>query len=195
MRTFAIVQFAVAACLTAATACVAAPQIVLSDPKLPLWEMRPLDRHVYVLSLEGEWQIPPQERDGDYHLNIQFPDGSAVEHRPTYDKIFRQGEVQVLLTQYQYENHLQKGDKLRIFITKHKPDGSPDDQEVISNRLDVAWPFDREVARQPPKSRFSEPEPIDAFHPAGAEPIPQLKPTTPPNVEEPAKPKKSGPEK
>ena len=195
MRTLAAVPLALAACLAAAPACFAAPLIILTDPNLPLWEIRPLDRHVYVLSLEGEWTVPMEKRDGEYHVNIEYPDGAVVEHRPTLDKLFRRGEVQVLLIQYQYEkHHLQKGDTLRIWVTKWKPGDEPDDQEVISNGLEVAWPFDRDVVRRPPKTRFSEPEPIDAFHPPGEEPIPQPKPNPPP-VEEPVKPPKPGPEK
>ncbi len=171
MRTLAAVPLALAACLTAASACFAAPQLVLSDPNLPLWEIRPLDRHVYVLTLEGEWKAPPQ-RDAEYYVNIEYPDGAVVHHRPTYDLLFRRGEVQVLLIQYQYEkHHLQKGDTLRIWITKRMPGGEPDDQEIVSNGLEVAWPFDRDVVRLPPRTRFTPPEPIDTFHPPGEEPV------------------------
>ena len=179
MRTPTAVPLALAACLAAAPACFAARQIVLNDPHLPLWEMRPLDRHVYVLTLEGEWKAPP-ERDAEYFVNIEYPDGAVVQHRPTYDLLFRRGEVQVLLIQYQYEeHHLQRGDTLRIWITKQKPGGEPDDQEIVSNRLDVAWPFDRDVVRLPPKTRFTPPEPIDTFHPPGEEPAPPPKPGPP----------------
>jgi len=39
--------------------------------------------------------------------------------------------------------------------------GSPtDEREVVSNRLEVAWPFDRKVVRRPPK---------DALHRAGTD--------------------------
>jgi hypothetical protein len=189
MRTLAAVPLALAACLAAAPACFADLQITLRDPNLPLWEMRPLDRHVYVLSLEGEWMKDMPQRDAEYRVNIEFPDGAVIEHRPPIDKMFRRGEVQVLLVQYQYEKHdLQKGDTLRIFITKRKPDGEPDDWEVVSNGLEVAWPFDRDIVRRPPRTRFTPPEPIDAFHPPGDEPAPP-KPSPPP-VEEPAKPPK-----
>jgi hypothetical protein len=182
MRTLAVVPLALAACLTAASACFADPQIILSDPHLPLWEMRPLDRHVYVLSLDGEWQKDMPQRDAEYHINIEFPDGTVIEHRPTFEKTFRKGEVQVLLVQHQYEDHhLQRGDTLRIFITKRMPASEQDrhtvDQEIVSNGLEVPWPLDRDIVRHAPKTRFSEPEPIDAFHPGAEEPLPPPKTT------------------
>ena len=199
MRTLSAVPLALAACLCAVPACFAESQVTLRDPNLPLWEMRPLDRHVYVLSLEGEWKRGMPQRDADYRVNIEYPDGAVIEHRPTFEKAFRKGEIQVLLVQYQYdEHHLQRGDTLRIYITKRmpgiRPDAKSDDWEVVSNRLEVAWPFDRDVVRLPPKTRFSEPEPIDAFHPPGEEPVPAPK-VMPPAAEEPVPQPKPGPEK
>ncbi|HVS40023.1 MAG TPA: hypothetical protein VMS17_30975 [Gemmataceae bacterium] len=190
MRTLAAVPLALAVCLSAASTCLADQQITLRDPKLPLWEIRPLDRHVYILSLEGEWRKGFPDRDAEYRINIEFPDGTVIEHRPTLDKMFRKGEVQVLLVQYQYEGHLQKGDTLRIFITKRAPASEQNqetvDQEVVSNGLEVPWPLDRDVVRHRPYTRFSEPEPIDAFHVPGEESAK----TPAPSIEQPATPSK-----
>jgi hypothetical protein len=175
MRNVPAVSAAFAVCLATAPTCLAAPQLILSDPKAPLWEMRPLDRHVYILTLEGDWKTKPQW-DAEYSIHIVFPNGVEVDHRPTYERLFRRGEVQCVLIEYQYEkNHFQPADKLTVYVTKRKPGADPD-QEVISNRLEVAWPFDRDVVRKPPKTRFSEPDPIDAFHPSGEEPAPPPKP-------------------
>ncbi len=190
---------ALAACLAAGPACFAEVQVTLRDPHLPLWEIRPLDRHVYVLTLEGEWKKGMPQRDADYRVNIEYPDGAVVDQPPTSEKAFRRGEIQVLLVQYQYEQHqLRRGDTLRVFITRRMAaasvDAPPDDWEVVSNRLEVAWPFDRDVVRLPPKTRFSEPEPIDAFHQAGDEPVPPPKPNLPPAAE-PVPPPRPGPEK
>ena len=150
-----------------------------------------MDRHVYVLTLEGDWKTPPRW-DAEYHVNVRYPDGAVVEHRPTVEQFFRKGEVQVLLIQYQYEkHHFQKGDALTVFVTKRLPGGGPDDWEVVSNRLEVAWPFDRDVVRLPPKTRYSQANPIDAFFPPGQAPVapPNLNPppVPPPPGEEPVK--------
>ena len=101
MRTPTAVPLALAACLAAAPACFAARQIVLNDPRLPLWEMRPLDRHVYVLTLEGDWKSPPG-RDAEYLRQHRVSRrGRWCSTRPTDDLLFRRGEVQALLIEYQ----------------------------------------------------------------------------------------------
>ena len=180
MRTPAAVSLALAVGLAAAPACFAAPPLVLSDPNLPLWEIRPLDRRVYVLFLEGDWKSPPPY-DAEYYVNVEYPDGAVVEHRPAYEQPFRRGEIQVLLPQYQYEKHnFQRGDKLTVFVTRRKPGGGPDDQEVVSNRLEAAWPFDRDVVRRPPKTKYSEREPIDIFRAPGEEPVAPPRPVPTP---------------
>ena len=195
MSSLSAVSLTLAACLGAAAPgeAPAAPQLVLSDPAYPLWEIRPLDRRVYVLTLQGNWKAPP-DRDGDYYVNLDFPDGGAVMHRVADNRHFRRGDVECLLIQYQYErHHFQPGDRLGVTVTRQLPGGGSDDQEVISNRLEVAWPFDRKVVRLAPRTRFTPPEPIDTFHPAGEEPLAPPKPISPlpppaPPAEEPAKP-------
>ena len=180
MRTLIAASLALA--LGAAASQAAAPaQIVLSDPGYPLWEMRPLDRHVYVLTLEGDWKTPP-DRDAAYSVNIEFPDGTATAHRPTNDRLFRRGDVECLLIEYQLEkHHFVRGDRLTIFITRRDAASAPDDQEVVSNRLEVEWPLDRKVTRLPPRTRFTPPEPVDTFHPADElPPVPVPKPMVAP---------------
>jgi hypothetical protein len=178
MRTLSTCSLALAVILgVAVPACLAAPpQVVLNDPDLSLFEMRPLDRHVFVLTLEGDWKTPP-DWDASYYVNIQYPNGVVVEHRPTLERMFRKGEVQCLLIEYQWEkNGFQPGDRLSVFITRRRAGSPTDAQEVISNRLEVAWPFDRKVGRRPPKTRFTEPDPIDIFRPEGDEPVKPPKP-------------------
>ena len=67
-------------------------QLVLTDLGYPLWEMRPLDRHVYVLTLEGDWKSPP-DRDAAYYVNIEFPDGGTAAHRPTIEALGVIGKI------------------------------------------------------------------------------------------------------
>ena len=198
MCSLSAVSLALAACLGAAPA---APQLVLSDPAYPLWEIRPQDRRVYVLTLQGDWKAPP-DRDGDYYVNLDFPDGGTVTHRVADDRLFRRGDVECLLNEYQYErHHFRAGDALGVTVTRRLPAGDPDDRVVISNRLEVAWPFDREVVRLAPRTRYSPAVPVDVFHPAGEEPLVPPRPITPPlpppapPVEEPVKTPKPAPEK
>jgi hypothetical protein len=61
----------------------------LADPKLPLQELRPLDRHVWVLSLEGTWTQPAIPGMA-YHINLLFPNGQSYSHR-VLDDSFRLG--------------------------------------------------------------------------------------------------------
>ena len=64
--------------------------------------------------------------------------------------------MECLLIQYQWEKyHFQKGDKLTVFVTRKQPGVALNDQQVISNRLVVAWPFDRQVVRLAPRTRFT----------------------------------------
>lgn len=170
MRALSAVFLASALCLAVAVPVGAAPpQLVLSDPGYPLWEIRPLERRVYVLTLEGDWKSAP-DRDAVYYVNVEFPDGGTVEQRVGDGRLFRRGDVQALLIEYQWKkHHFERGDRLAVFVTRRDAASVPDDQEVVSNRLEVDWPLDRKVVRLPPRTRFTPPEPIDAFHPEGEE--------------------------
>jgi hypothetical protein len=180
MRTLSVFSLTLAACLSAVPVRAASPQLTLTDPGYALWEIRPLDRRVYVLTLEGNWKSPP-DLDAGYYVNIEYANGGTVMHRVLDDPMFFKGDVQCLLVQYQWErNHFQKGDKLTVFVTRKNPGAPPDDQEVVSNRLEVAWPFDRQVVRLAPRTRFSEREPVDVFQPGAAEPIRRPLPAVPP---------------
>ncbi|HBI42825.1 MAG TPA: hypothetical protein DDY78_08195 [Planctomycetales bacterium] len=176
MRTLSVLSLTLAVCLSAPPARAAAShQLVLTDPGYALWEIRPLDRRVYVLTLEGAWKTPP-DPDAGYYVNIEYANGGTVTHRVLDDRMFGKGDVQCLLMQYQWEKYrFQKGDKLTVFVTRKKPGAPPDDQEVISNRLEVMWPFDRQVVRLAPRTRFTEREPVDAYHP-DADRIPAVPP-------------------
>ena len=191
MRTLSVLSLTLGVCLLAAPAQAASHQLVLTDPGYALWEIRPLDRRVYVLTLEGDWKTPP-DPDAGYYVNIKYANGATVTHRALNDPMFWKGDVQCLLVQYQWErNHFQKGDKLMIFVTRKKPGAPPDDQEVISNRLEVAWPFDRQVVRLAPRTKFSEREPVDAFHPGAADPVTRPILAVPPVLPPPEEPVKA----
>src|SRR6516165_1612312 len=96
------------------------PQLELTDPNLPIYELRPLDRRVYGLTLEGTWHTPA-ESGATHYVNIVFPHGrtysTRVDEHPvaarkliteskdgklTYRKVedspFRRGEVRCLIS-------------------------------------------------------------------------------------------------
>ena len=191
MRTLSVVSLTLVVCLAAApTRAAVSPQLVLTDPGYALWEIRPLDRRVYVLTLAGAWQTPP-DPGAEYYVNIEYPNGGTVTHRALDDTQFWKGDVECLLIQYQWEKyHFQKGDKLTVFVTRKQPGVALNNQQVISNRLVVAWPFDRQVVRLAPRTRFTAPEPVDAFHPQAAERVTPPRPGAAPVLPAPVEPVK-----
>ena len=107
----------------------------LVDEQLALQELRPLERHVYVLTLDAEWGDEGKEKlrpaaDKAYFVNLFFPDGGVYSHRllgtPVFaggydkymdypervergqavaDPMFLRGEVRVLVPDYQLARH------------------------------------------------------------------------------------------
>jgi hypothetical protein len=169
------------------------PQLELTDPNLPIYELRPLDRRVYGLTLEGTWHRPA--KSGAHHyVNLLFANGSShsmrVDEHPiaarklvaegkdgtlTYlqieDSAFRRGEVRCLIPDYQIiRNGLARGGQFKIVVSVGKPVMSLDAPEVVSNALEVTWPLDRAIAQRPPRSRHADPEPVDAMPLPGAQP-------------------------
>src|SRR6185437_11847835 len=76
------------------------PLLRLTDPGLPLQEIRPLDRHVWILALEGKWRQPPTP-GFSYYVNLIFPGGRSYSHRILDDALFAAGEVRCLIPEYQ----------------------------------------------------------------------------------------------
>ncbi len=161
------------------------PQLELKDPQLPLYEVRPLDRRVYGLTLEGTWKEPA--KSGSHHyVNVLFPDRGSysvrVDENPTVarklvserkngktvyrsveDTPFRRGEVRCLIPNNQLIRHgVAQGGQLTIVVSVDKPVDSAKAKEVVSNALVITWPLDRSIARRPPRSRYADPEPVDA---------------------------------
>ena len=129
------------------------PKVELSDPKLPLWEFRALDRKVAVVTLEGAWKGKPIE-GASYEIVLRFPDGATCSHKPINDELFRLGEVRVLLQEYLLiRHHLTKGGKIQVWVAERRTVVSP--VEVVSNRFEFTWPLKREVVREAPRTRFS----------------------------------------
>ena len=164
------------------------PLLVLSDPGLPLQEVRPLDRHVYLLTLEGDWKEPPRAK-ASYYVNLLFPNGNGYANRPLDEELFRLGEVRGVIQDYQLiRNGLAKGGKLTVVVSVDKPVTSAKAAEVVSNALVLDWPQERPVTRRPVRSKFAPPAPADDVppdEPPARQKMPLEKiPIPPPKVEE-----------
>jgi hypothetical protein len=157
----------------------AKPKLELSDPGLQLQEMRPLDRRVYILTLDGKWNEPAGPRV-TYYVNFLFPDGGNYSHKVLENDMFRKGEVRCVIQAYQLiRNGLTRTGKFSIVVSAGEPVTSARAPEVISDVHQVSWPMERFISRYRPRSRHSEPEDVDAF------PIPGEK--APPSAKQPVK--------
>lgn len=146
-------------------------RIKLSDPQLPLWELRPLDRRVYVVSLEGAWKKPAT--DGTtYYLALKYPDGTTITHKPINDELFRAGEMRFLIQEYQLLRHkAAKGGTITLTVVeKATRTAKP---ATISNSVEIAWPLKRALVRLPPATKFTPPPEDDV------PPVPDLRPVPP----------------
>jgi hypothetical protein len=157
------------------------PRLLLADEGLPLQEIRPQDRRVYVLTLDGRWQKPPAPGIA-HHVNVLFPNGQAYSHRVLDDALFRKGEVRCLLPEYQLiRNGVARGGDLTVVVSAGRSVGTATAPEVISDTVSVRWPLKRPVVRLPPPTRHTPPRPIDDFPLPGGE-LPK-KPAPPRKVE------------
>ncbi len=87
----------------APAAAIAADKPKLIDEERPLQELRPLDRHTYVLTLEAEWGVPDKEfqiprpaEDKAHYVNIFFADGGVYSHRVLGAPVFARGSDRFL---------------------------------------------------------------------------------------------------
>src|SRR5262249_31634369 len=141
----------------------AKPKLELADEGLPLQELRPLDRRVYILTLDGTWTQPPAP-DTTYYINFLFPGGGSYSHKVLEPDLFRRGEVRCVIQSYQLvRNGVGSGGTLAIVISAGREVTSVGAPEVVSNVITEAWPMDRRVTRFRPRSRHSEPAPVDPF--------------------------------
>lgn len=136
-------------------------RVELSDGKLPLWELKPMDRRVYVVSLDGDWKKPPRP-GAAYALNVRFPDGSTYAHRPINEELFFKGEMRFMVPDYLLvRTQAAKGGRLTFFVTEKPSAGAR--AETISSSMDIDWPIKRRIVTQPPSTKFTPPKPVDAF--------------------------------
>jgi hypothetical protein len=139
------------------------PHLELTDEGLPLQEIRPLDRHVYILTLEGKWN-QPVAGDMKHYINVLFPNGKSVSHRVQDETMFRKGEVRCVLIQYELlNNDVAKGGDFVIVVSERNPVDSATAKDVISDPLKVSWPMERVMVSRPVRTRHTPPPPIDAM--------------------------------
>jgi hypothetical protein len=184
--------------LTASRAGAAAGRLTLADEKLPLQEIRPQDRHVWVLTLEGTWQQAPTFGH-PFYVNLLFPNGTSYSHRVLDEALFRAGEVRCLMPEYQLiRSGVARGGTITVVISADRAVKSARAPEVISAPFEVRWPMDRPVVRRPPRTRHTPPPEIDAMPLPGDLPAvpmpprkrPPVKPAPPPVKLPPPKPDK-----
>jgi hypothetical protein len=137
------------------------PKIELSDGKYPLWEIRPLDRRVYVVSLDGKWKRR-HSTGVSYQLTVRFLDGTTYSHRPINDNLFALGEMRFMVPEHLLlRTGAAKGGKLTLFVTERPTAGAK--AEKISNSIEIDWPLKRPIARRAPATKFTPARPIDDF--------------------------------
>lgn len=143
--------------------------VVLSDPGLPLQEIRPNDRRVFVLVLDGKW-LQPGKPGTKYHVNFFFPDGSTQAHRVLNDALFARGEVRCLIQENQLLQHqLAGGGGFTIAISADRPAAGVASAELLSKPLEITWPMNRPITRDFVRGAHTPPGPVDAF------PVPDVK--------------------
>jgi hypothetical protein len=178
--------------LLTAAARPAAPKLELADGKYPLWEIRPLDRRVYVVSLDGTWKRP-WTRGASYQLVVRFPDGTSYSHRPINDELFALGEMRFMVPEHLLlRTGTAKGGKLTFSVTERPTVGAK--PETISDSIELNWPLKRPVGRRAPATKYTPPPPIDAFPDEETPPRKKIEEPPPPpkkKIEE-EKPKKKG---
>ena len=158
-------------------------RLTLTDEKQPLQELRPLDRHVWVLTLEATWQRPPT-LGVPHYVNLLFPNGTSYSHRVLDEALFRAGEVRCLLPEYQLiRGGVARGGTITVVLSADRSVRSMRAPEVISPPFEVRWPMDRAVVRRPPRTRHTPPPEIDAMPlPGDVPPVPAPPPVKRPPV-------------
>jgi hypothetical protein len=166
------------------------PQVEFTDQKLPLEEIRPNDRRVYVLLLEAKWSRPALP-GVEYYVNYFFADGGRTSHRVLSDTLFAQGELRCLIQENQLILHqVAKGGQFWIVVSMNRPACNWAGEEVVSKPFEISWPMDRPIVFRPVSGPHTPPGPVDAFPPPeGVVPPQPGAPAIPPPVQKPEPPK------
>jgi hypothetical protein len=163
MRTAAVLSLPLAFILSAFASGAEPPRLKLIDEGLAIQELRPLERHVWVLTLEGEWKAPAKP-GVKHHVNVFFPGGASASHRVLSEEYAAKGEFRVPIQEKDLvRNEVPRGAKLTVVISADKAVTSADAPEVISEPFVTPWPLDRTIVKRAVHTRHTPPEPIDKF--------------------------------
>ena len=165
------------------------PQLEIKDIGLPLHELRPLDRRVYVLVLDGYWNTPAVSGT-PYYINVFYHNGRTSSHRAIDDpgarpgeqsimvrdrntgrwqlqqvySPFRLGEVRVVLQDYELiNNQVAQSGMMWVGVSAARPVPNAYAPGVVSNIVPLKWPLDRAIVREAPRTRLTPPDPVDAM--------------------------------
>jgi hypothetical protein len=174
MRVAAVSSLILALSLTTIAFGADEPRLVLTDEGLSIQEIRPLDRHDYVLTLEGKWSTPATP--GVKHfVNVIFPNGVVSSHRVLSEEYARKGEFRVVIQEYDLiRNKVPNPAKLTIVISRDKAITSATDSEVLGEPFVTPWPLDRPIVTRPVYTRHTPRDPVDAM-PLPDDPLIQYK--------------------
>jgi hypothetical protein len=175
MRIAAVLSFSLTLLATTTAYSADPPRLVLKDEGLSIQEIRPLERHDWILTLDGKWSVPAKPGVKHY-VNIIFPNGAVSSHRVLSEDYARKGEFRVVIQEHDLiRNQVPRGAKLTIVISQDKAVTSATDPEVISEPFVTPWPLDRPIVKRPVETRYTPREPIDAM-PLPDDPLIKYKP-------------------
>jgi hypothetical protein len=175
MRFAAVLVFSFTLLPTTNASAADQPRLTLIDEGLSIQEIRPLERHVYILTLEGTWSSPAKYGVKHY-VNVIFPNGAVASHRVLSEEYVRKGEVRVLIQEHDLIcNNVPRGAKLTIVISQDKGIQAASDAEVLTEPFVTPWPLDRPIVKRRVETRHTPPDEIDAF-PLPDDPLIKYKP-------------------
>jgi hypothetical protein len=163
MRIISVLSLSLVLTLTTFAFGAEQPRLKLVDEELSIQELRPLERHVWVLTLEGTWNTPAKP-GAKHYVNVIFPNGASASHRVLSEDYAAKGEFRVLIQEHDLvRNQVPRGAKLTIVISADKAVTAADAPEVISEPFVTPWPLDRPIVKRAVHTRHTPPDPIDAM--------------------------------
>jgi hypothetical protein len=148
-------------------------RLTLVDQGLPLQLLQPNDRRVYVVALAGRWEKLPPGEGLPHYVNVYFPGGHHYAHGLIFEKerFFNQGEVRVMLVDYQLKHGFESSDvrgELQVAVSFGKPAPTLDSPDLICEPIRLNWPMYRPV--------LNDVVPIPPLRPRPPMPMPMPQP-------------------
>lgn len=125
------------------------PILSLRDAGLPLEELTPLDRRVYIVTLTGKWH-KPAAAGVTHYVNFYLPNGRHYAHAVNTidERAFIRGDVRAML--YDYE--LRRGGvtprgTVQIAVSHGRPAKTLNEPHIISEVVSLELPLYRPIER------------------------------------------------